>query len=108
MYSVKSIIDELKANEDFTCDDIDDIKCPSPSTHDCPAPENPADCKRCLNQSCKQKMVIYFKNKRLGPLFPKFMLSPTNRDGYIDKEDSALKQMIRRGLKKEKFISVDL
>jgi len=106
MYSVKSIIDELKTNKDFTCDNIDDVKCPSPSTHDCPNPKDPADCKQCLNRNCTQKMVIYYKNKRLGLLFPKFMVSTYNQDGFIDENDSSLTQMIRRGLDKKKFAQV--
>jgi len=98
MYSAESIIAALEANEDVMCEGVNDAKCPSPSTHNCPAPENVADCIRCAVQKCGQPVSVHYKHQKFRVLVFKFAVSPRNRNGFIHETDSALMQLIRRGL----------
>jgi hypothetical protein len=94
LYSATSVISALKKRTELSCEGIDNVKCPSPETHqDCKG--QPNDCILCINQKCKQFISIHRDFKKLRILFFRFMVSRDNHDGFIPKDDSALMQLIR-------------
>ncbi|MCL2444035.1 MAG: hypothetical protein FWD13_11315 [Treponema sp.] len=97
MYSVESVITALKENELLSCEGIDSLGCPSPvNNHGCKG--EPENCNLCLNQSCKQPVSVHNNFRKLIVLNFRYMISPGNHNGFIRKDDSALKKLISHKL----------
>jgi hypothetical protein len=102
MYSAESVVAALKANKELSCEGIDGIGCPSPIPHvGCEG--IPEKCDLCMNKKCKQQISVHRKFQKLAVLNLMYMIAPQNHDGFISKDDSTLKQLI-----KYKFIDVTL
>jgi len=96
MYSLESVISELKKNTGLSFDESK-IGCPSPIPHQgCEG--KPERCELCITQKCKQPLSIHFNYKRYAVLNFKFMVSPTNYGGFIRKDDATLKHLIEHKL----------
>jgi hypothetical protein len=102
MYSVASVFSALDStndiiltneDEDVVLQDATGFRCPL-SKDRCPHYENPDDCEKGNDQSCKQPMSIFYKQKKLRILFFRFKISCANRNGFIPKDDSALNTVI--------------
>jgi len=101
MYSAESVITALESNKDLICEGIDKIKCPS--THEgCKGIPN--ECELCLNQGCKQSITVHQEYKKLVVLNFRFMISRQNHGGFVPKNDSDLKKLIKRELIDEKML----
>ena len=105
MYTASSIKKALEANPDLSFDGLQDLNCPLTQQTwvglkdgDCCG--IPEQCREARDQTCKQRVNIFHKNKEVlyTPLFFYFTISATNNDGFIDKDDSILEKLIDRGL----------
>jgi hypothetical protein len=92
MYSAESVIQALNSNKELSCEGIDVVGCPT-SHEGCTG--TPEKCELCINQNCSQPVSIHKKFQRLAILNFRFMISHQNHGGFIRKDDSALKQLIR-------------
>ena len=105
VYFLEDLVKALKANSELQCVGIDSLKCPTEVKGSDMHPLNcdgiPEDCDNCLNQNCKQYLVIYRKNnlRPLRVLKFNFMArigigSGLQSSGFIPKNDTPLKQLI--------------
>ena len=93
MFSAESIVAALKANVELSCEGADMLGCPSPIPHDgCEGV--PDKCDLCKNQDCKQRVSVHKNLQMLVVLNFRYMISLQNHDGFIRKDDSALKRLI--------------
>jgi len=91
MYSADSVISALKSNASVSCEGIDDVKCPSPLTHPCPAV--PESCSIGKAGKCEHRVSVYLNYKKLRIIVLRFMLG--NKIGFVHETDSALLQLIK-------------
>jgi hypothetical protein len=97
LYTAQSIIEALKDANELLCDGIDSLGCPSPLPHDgCKGV--PANCDRCKSKLCKQPVSVHQNYKKLIVLNFRFMISITDYNGFIRKDDSSLNMLISRKL----------
>ncbi|GHV92664.1 hypothetical protein AGMMS50268_31670 [Spirochaetia bacterium] len=96
MYTAVSVIDALKNSAKLACEGEDLIMCPRRDLGDCL--QDPAGCSKGQMQECKQQVKVYSDYQRLGILTFYFMVSPTDYNGFIRKQDSVLNNLLRRNL----------
>jgi hypothetical protein len=94
MYRASSIVQAIKESGTAKADDIDLVVCPVSACY-----VKPEDCSNGKAQKCKKTVYIHYEhdnhNKMVALIF-RFMVSETDRDGFILKDDFALKLLIRR------------
>jgi hypothetical protein len=92
VYSIPSVIGALKSVEGIVLENDNELGCP---LADNSCLENPDDCEKGNNQSCKQSITVRKDYKKLVVLSFRFKISPDNRNGFIRKDDSSLALLIK-------------
>jgi hypothetical protein len=100
VYSAEDVINALRNNTSLTFQGIDMIKCPRHDVLD--------DNKRCVDepdtceigheQKCKQHIHIFKNGGLLRIIEFRFMKSVTDASGFIKRDDSALKSLLRNNI----------
>ena len=126
-YSAKSVIGQLEMRrQDFKPTSLFCLKCPFTESnlavrqkchpHECLNCHNVGECPFCSSNKsynkCKQCAYIYMwpgTGPRLINLWFSFAISEDNRDGYIEKGDSQLDQLILHGfINEDELVEVTL
>ena len=90
MYSADSVISALKSNASVSCEGIDDVKCPFPLTHPCPAV--PESCSLGKAGKCEHRVSVHRDLKMLRIIVFRFMVG--DKMGFVHETDSVLVQLI--------------
>ena len=118
-YSAKSVIGQLEVRRsDFKPTSLFCLECPFTESnlavkqkchphHECLNCHDVGECPFCSSNECKQCAYIYMwpgSGPRMINLWFRFAISGDSRDGYIEKDDSQLKQLVHLGYIKEDLL----
>jgi hypothetical protein len=97
VYSVEDVINALRNNTSLTFQGIDMVKCPRHDVIDngrrCV--HEPDTCEVGHEQKCKQHIHIFRNGVLIRIIEFRFMRSVTDASGFIKRDDSVLKSLLR-------------
>jgi hypothetical protein len=100
MYSSDEVIRALRRNNDLDFQGIDMVGCPRPDVIDkgLVCRDEPVTCKSGHEQKCEQHLHIFRGSSLLRIITFRFMRSPTDAGGFIKRDDSGLRSLLRNGI----------
>ena len=102
-YRASSVVRALRGNQTISTKGLDLVVCPLDS-----CTSEPEECSMGQNQTCEKEISIIYDDPNgrnaLATLIFRYQSREIEREGFIKKDDYALKKLIRRGIIKEKTL----
>ena len=94
MYLASSVVNALKEDKSLSITGLEMVTCP---TESCVI--SPEECSKGQAQTCAKKIDIVYEHnghKKLAVLIFRYQVSNHAREGFIRKEDLALRKLLKR------------